>query len=155
MILTKTEFIPIRNRLKQEKQILVFTNGCFDIIHRGHIEYLNEAKKMGDFLLVAVNSDESVRKIKGNNRPINSQEDRAIVLDNLKPVDGVIIFDEETPYELIKLIVPDVLVKGGDWKVEDIIGADIVLSNGGRVESLAFVKNYSTTGLIKKITGQA
>lgn len=154
MIVTKEEFIPIRDKLKQEKQILVFTNGCFDIIHRGHIEYLNEAKKLGDFLLVAVNSDRSVKKIKGENRPINSQQDRAVVLDNLKPVDGVIIFDEETPYELIKLIVPDVLVKGGDWKVEEIVGSDIVLTHGGRVISLSFIENYSTTAIIKKITEQ-
>ncbi|MGB9697598.1 MAG: D-glycero-beta-D-manno-heptose 1-phosphate adenylyltransferase [Ignavibacteria bacterium] len=153
MIVTKEKFIPIRNKLKQEKQTLVFTNGCFDIIHRGHIEYLNEAKKLGDFLLVAVNSDRSVKKIKGDNRPINSQQDRAVVLDNLKPVDGVIIFDEETPYELIKLFLPDVLVKGGDWKVEDIVGSDIVLSHGGRVISLSFLENYSTTAIIKKITG--
>lgn len=154
MIVTKEKFVPIRDKLKQEKQILVFTNGCFDIIHRGHIEYLNEAKKLGDFLLVAVNSDRSVKKIKGENRPINPQQDRAVVLDNLKPVDGVIIFDEETPYELIKLIVPDVLVKGGDWKVEEIVGSDIVLTHGGRVISLSFIENYSTTAIIKKITEQ-
>jgi len=153
MIVTKEEFIPIRQKLKNEKQILIFTNGCFDIIHRGHIEYLNEAKKLGDFLLVAVNSDSSVKKIKGDNRPINSQQDRAVVLDNLKPVDGVIIFDEETPYELIKLIIPDVLVKGGDWEVKDIVGSDVVLSHGGRVISLSYWDNYSTTAIIKKITG--
>jgi len=153
MIVTKEEFIPIRQKLKNEKQILIFTNGCFDIIHRGHIEYLNEAKKLGDFLLVAVNSDSSVKKIKGDNRPINSQQDRAVVLDNLKPVDGVIIFEEETPYELIKLIIPDVLVKGGDWEVKDIVGSDVVLSHGGRVISLSYWDNYSTTAIIKKITG--
>jgi rfaE bifunctional protein nucleotidyltransferase chain/domain len=153
MIVTKEEFIPIRQKLKKEKRILIFTNGCFDIIHRGHIEYLNEAKKLGDFLLVAVNSDSSVKKIKGDNRPINSQQDRAVVLDNLKPVDGVIIFEEETPYELIKLIIPDVLVKGGDWEVKDIVGSDVVLSHGGRVISLSYWDNYSTTAIIKKITG--
>jgi rfaE bifunctional protein nucleotidyltransferase chain/domain len=153
MIVTKEEFIPIRQKLKNEKRILIFTNGCFDIIHRGHIEYLNEAKKLGDFLLVAVNSDSSVKKIKGDNRPINSQQDRAVVLDNLKPVDGVIIFEEETPYELIKLIIPDVLVKGGDWEVKDIVGSDVVLSHGGRVISLSYWDNYSTTAIIKKITG--
>ena len=149
--MTLEEFSGIRKRIKDEGKKLVFTNVCFDIIHRGHIEYLNQAKSLGDYLIVAINSDESVRKIKGNSRPINNEEDRMFVLENLKPVDFVIIFKEDTPYEIIKNIMPDILVKGGDWKVEDIIGSDIVNANGGKTLSLKFVKDYSTTNVIRKL----
>ncbi|MCY4644798.1 MAG: D-glycero-beta-D-manno-heptose 1-phosphate adenylyltransferase [Bacteriovoracales bacterium] len=137
--------------MNEKTQGIVFTNGCFDLIHSGHISYLKEAKSKGHYLIVGLNSDTSVKKIKGNTRPINNQSDRKFVLENLKPVDQVIIFDEETPYELIKKIKPDILVKGGDWKVEDIVGHDIVLKNGGRVESLHFVEDRSTTSIIDKI----
>jgi len=139
------------HKLKSNNSKIVFTNGVFDILHRGHVEYLNEAKAYGDILIVGLNSDTSVKIIKGSSRPINSEQDRAFVLSNLKAVDYVVIFEEDNPHNLIKLIVPDVLVKGGDWKPENIIGSDIVQNNGGRVISLQYVNNYSTTGIIKKI----
>jgi rfaE bifunctional protein nucleotidyltransferase chain/domain len=146
------ELNSIISKLRGDNKKIVFTNGVFDIIHRGHIEYLNEAKKLGDILIVGLNSDSSVKTIKGNNRPINDENDRAIVLDNLKPVNHVVIFEEDNPYELIRQIVPDILVKGGDWKPENIIGSDIVIKNGGKVISLKYVDNYSTTGIISKIS---
>ena len=138
--------------LKSQNRKIVFTNGVFDIIHRGHVEYLNEAKKLGDVLIVGLNSDSSVKQIKGDSRPVNSENDRAFVLVNLKAVDYVVIFEEDTPYILIKSIVPDVLAKGGDWKTEDIVGSDIVLDSGGKVLSLKYIENYSTTGIINKIS---
>ncbi len=147
----KEDFAEIRKNLKDEKRSVVFTNGCFDIIHRGHIEYLNEAKSLGDFLVVGLNSDSSVKKLKGSGRPVVGEIDRAFVLSSLKPVDCVIIFGEETPYELIKFVRPDFLVKGGDWKKEDIVGSDIVEGYGGKVISLKFIDSYSSTGLINKI----
>ena len=136
--------------MKSSKKTTVFTNGCFDIIHRGHISYLNEAKSKGDILIVGLNSDASVKRLKGNERPINNQKDRKFLLENLKPVDQVIIFEQDTPYELIKEISPDILVKGGDWKIEDIIGSDIVLAQGGKVETLSFIEGYSTTAIVDK-----
>ncbi len=151
MILTAEEFKTIRKKLKSENKKLVFTNGCFDILHKGHAVYLNQAKSLGDVLIVGVNSDRSVKGLKGEGRPINNENDRAYLLDNLKSVDIVIIFDEETPYELIKKIVPEFLVKGGDWKEEDIVGWDIVKANGGKVMSLQYIDNYSTTNIINKM----
>jgi D-beta-D-heptose 7-phosphate kinase/D-beta-D-heptose 1-phosphate adenosyltransferase len=145
------DFLEIRKKIKEKNQNIIFTNGCFDIIHRGHIEYLNEAKSLGDILIVGLNSDYSVRILKGEKRPVNKELDRAAVLDNIKSVDYVIIFGEETPYELIKKVIPDILVKGGDWKESEIVGADIVKNNGGVVKSLKYVKNYSTTEILKKI----
>lgn len=147
----KEDFAEIRKNLKDEKRSVVFTNGCFDIIHRGHVEYLNEAKSLGDFLVVGLNSDSSVKKLKGSGRPVVGEIDRAFVLSSLKPVDCVIIFGEETPYELIKFVRPDFLVKGGDWKKDNIVGSDIVEGYGGKVISLKFVDSYSSTGLIDKI----
>ena len=138
--------------IKSGNKKIVFTNGVFDIIHRGHVEYLNEAKALGDILIVGLNSDSSVKIIKGEDRPVNAEKDRAFVLANLKPVDYVIIFSEDNPHNLIKMIIPDVLVKGGDWKPENIIGSDIVYKNGGKVISLKYVDNYSTTSIIKKIS---
>ena len=146
------EFGSVLRGLKAEKKRIVFTNGVFDIIHRGHVEYLNEAKKLGDILIVGLNSDASVKIIKGSSRPINNERDRAYVLANVKPVDYVVIFEEDTPYNLIKQIVPDVLVKGGDWKAEDIVGSEIVLQSGGKVLSLKYINDYSTTSIINKIT---
>ncbi len=145
------DFLNIRNQLKEKGKILVFTNGCFDIIHKGHITYLKQAKKLGDYLIVGLNSDKSVKKLKGESRPVNSEEDREYVLENLKPVDAVIIFEEETPYNLINSIKPDILVKGGDWPVDKIVGSDIVLANGGKVLSLGYIDNYSTTSIIEKL----
>ena len=153
MILTSAEFKNIRSDLKKENKALVFTNGCFDILHKGHAVYLNQARSLGDVLIVGVNSDRSVKVLKGDSRPVNNENDRAFLLDNLKSVDYVIIFDEDTPYNLIKDIVPDYLVKGGDWKEEDIVGWDIVKAAGGKVMSLDYVDNYSTTNTLKKLKG--
>ncbi len=139
------------SNLKSEKKKIVFTNGVFDIIHRGHVEYLKQAKTLGDVLIVGLNSDTSTKIIKGENRPLNSEMDRALVLVNLKPVDYVVIFDEDNPLDLIKSVIPEVLVKGGDWKPENIVGADFVKENGGEVISLDYINNYSTTNIIKKI----
>ena len=139
--------------INKDKKI-VFTNGCFDILHLGHVEYLNEARALGDCLIIAINSDESVRKIKGPDRPINNERDRAKMLLSLKAVDCVQIFNEETPLEIIKLISPKVLVKGGDWKPEQIIGSEFVAKNGGITKSLIFKEGYSTSNLIKNVQGK-
>ena len=133
---------------------IVFTNGCFDILHRGHIIYLNEAKSLGDVLVVGLNSDLSVRKLKGDERPVNNQEDRKFLLENLKAVDHVVVFSQQTPLALIKKIKPEFLVKGGDWKIQNIVGHDEVLSYGGKVKSLSLLDNYSTSGLIERINNQ-
>lgn len=133
------------------KRKVVFTNGCFDILHTGHVTYLNEAKSQGDLLVVGLNSDASVKRLKGDQRPINNEDERKFILENLKAVDFVFIFHEDTPLELIHEINPDVLVKGGDWKPEQIVGSDYVLKNGGEVKSLTFVNGFSTTGTIEKI----
>ena len=130
---------------------VVFTNGCFDVLHRGHVEYLNEAKELGTKLIVGLNSDSSVKRLKGDERPINSELDRKFLLENLKSVDEVIIFNEDTPLELIKTLMPSVLVKGGDWPVEKIVGHEIVLASGGEVKSLSFKNGYSTTNTLEKI----
>ena len=139
------------NNLKSEKKKIVFTNGCFDLLHVGHIRYLSNAKKIGDFLIVGLNSDESVKILKGQNRPINQFEDRAMLLSALRSVDLVIMFGEQTPENLINKIVPDVLVKGGDYDIEDIAGYHTVIKNGGKVRTLDFYKGYSSTNYIKKI----
>jgi rfaE bifunctional protein nucleotidyltransferase chain/domain len=136
---------------KNEDKKIVFTNGCFDILHRGHVTYLNEAKKLGDVLVIGLNSDNSVRKLKGPERPINNELDRQYVLSQLRSVDFVEIFDEPTPLSLINTVKPKVLVKGGDWKIEQIVGAKEVIANGGEVLSLNFVDGYSTTSVIHKI----
>lgn len=133
---------------------IVFTNGCFDILHLGHVEYLNEARAQGDFLIVAINSDASVRELKGPDRPINNEIDRGKMLLNLKAVDCVQVFTEQTPLEIIKLIKPNVLVKGGDWMPEQIIGSEFVIANGGIVRSLMFKDGYSTSNLIKAVQGK-
>jgi len=146
------KFKDVRKKLKAENKKIVFTNGCFDILHKGHAAYLNQAKSLGDILIVGINSDSSVKKLKGNDRPINNENDRAFLIDNLKSVDYAIIFGEDTPYELIKEIVPELLVKGGDWKEEDIVGSDIVNAAGGKVMSLNYLDNYSTTNILKKIS---
>ncbi len=130
---------------------VVFTNGCFDIIHAGHVTYLEKAKSMGDVLAVGLNSDSSVRRLKGSSRPINKEQDRAKVLSALSFVDYITIFDENTPELLIRKIKPDIIVKGGDWRAEDIAGYDFVRSRSGKVVIVPFVKGYSTTALIKKI----
>ena len=130
---------------------IVFTNGCFDILHTGHVSYLNQARSLGDLLVIGLNSDASVKRLKGSSRPINSEQDRKFVIENLKAVDYVEIFEEDTPYNLIKKVSPSLLVKGGDWKVDQIVGSDLVLNNGGEVKSLKFIDGFSTTNIIEKI----
>ena len=137
-------------RMKELK--IVFTNGCFDLLHRGHIDYLSKAADLGDVLIVGVNSDSSVKQLnKGANRPIQHENDRALILSSLQFIHAITIFNEDTPLELIKAIQPDVLVKGGDWKENEIVGADVVKANGGTVAVIPFVDGYSTTNIEKKI----
>jgi D-glycero-beta-D-manno-heptose 1-phosphate adenylyltransferase len=136
---------------KQAGFKVVFTNGCFDLLHVGHVMYLEEAKALGDKLIVAVNSDASVSKLKGPHRPIKDEYNRMSILAALQSVDMVLVFDDKTPYNLIQLIQPDILVKGGDWSPDQIVGSDIVLAKGGTVHSLQFLEGYSTTALEKKI----
>jgi D-beta-D-heptose 7-phosphate kinase/D-beta-D-heptose 1-phosphate adenosyltransferase len=137
--------------LKKEGKRIVFTNGCFDILHIGHARYLYAAKALGDFLIVAVNSDSSVKGLKGPSRPVMPENERAEMIAALGCVDMAVIFDEDTPYEVIKKIVPHVLVKGGDWKEADIVGADIVKRAGGDVKSILFIEGASTTNIINRI----
>ncbi len=153
-ILSVDEAVKVRGTLKKEKKKLVFTNGVFDIIHAGHVDYLLKAREAGNILMVGLNSDASVRKIKGEFRPIVPEEQRAFVLSNLKPVDFVVIFGEETPLELIEKIVPDVLIKGADWSIDNIVGKEIVLANGGEVKTIEFVNNQSTSDIIQTILGR-
>jgi rfaE bifunctional protein nucleotidyltransferase chain/domain len=140
----------ITARLKRKGKKIVFTNGCFDIIHYGHIKYLEKCKRLGDFLVIGLNSDSSVKKIKGKNRPVTGEKERAAVLSALEFVDFVTLFRDITPEKLIKAITPDVLAKGGDWRVKDIAGGEHVKKAGGRVVSIPFVKGYSTTRIIER-----
>ncbi|NLA75424.1 MAG: D-glycero-beta-D-manno-heptose 1-phosphate adenylyltransferase [Deltaproteobacteria bacterium] len=137
--------------LKKEGKRIVFTNGCFDILHIGHARYLYEARALGDYLIVAINSDRSVRALKGPERPVVNENERTEMIAALGCVDMALIFDKETPYEVIRKIVPHVLVKGGDWKEGDIVGADIVKAAGGEVRSITFTKGSSTTDIISRI----
>jgi len=136
---------------KQEGCQLVFTNGCFDLVHRGHIDSLAKAAELGDRLIVGLNSDQSVKLLKGENRPLIDQQSRAVLLASMLMVDAVVLFDEETPYELIRSIQPDVLVKGSEYQIEEIAGSDIVLASGGRVERIDLTEGFSTSDLIQKI----
>jgi D-beta-D-heptose 7-phosphate kinase/D-beta-D-heptose 1-phosphate adenosyltransferase len=137
--------------LKAQGKRVVFTNGCFDLLHPGHMRYLYAARQMGDYLVVAVNTDRSVKIIKGANRPIQSQDERTELLAALSFVDAVLLFDEDNPLKVIQHLIPDVLVKGGDWTEDKIIGADVVKKADGVVKSLPFVAGYSTSALIEKI----
>ena len=137
---------------REKNKKIVFTNGCFDIIHPGHIDYLSQARDLGDILVLGLNTDQSVKRLnKGSNRPINDERTRAYVLAGLASVDLIVFFDEQTPYNLIKLLQPNVLVKGKDYEVEKIIGFDILKENGGEVITIPFLDGYSTSSLIKKI----
>jgi D-beta-D-heptose 7-phosphate kinase/D-beta-D-heptose 1-phosphate adenosyltransferase len=138
-------------KLKKHGKKIVFTNGCYDLLHGGHVRFLTAAKKMGDVLVLALNSDASVKRIKGPKRPVTDQDERAEVMSALESVDIVTIFDENDPYNIIKDIVPDVLVKGGDWALDKIIGADIVEAAGGKVRNVPYVKGKSTTNIIAKV----
>lgn len=141
----------VLEEIKQNDKKIVFTNGCFDILHRGHAFYLEAAANHGDILIVGVNSDSSVKRLKGEDRPINDEQSRAYLLASLRSVDYVIIFDEDTPYNLIKLVMPNILIKGGDYSIENIVGADIVTANGGYVKTIDFVEGFSTTNTIEKM----
>lgn len=143
--------ISLRQSWKKENNKVVFTNGCFDIIHLGHVDYLERAKELGDHLIVAINTDASVRKLKGETRPINNEYARARIIASLAFVSAVILFSDDTPIKLISTIVPDVLVKGKDYKVEEIVGARVVQSNGGEVITLDFIDGYSTSDLVRRI----
>jgi rfaE bifunctional protein nucleotidyltransferase chain/domain len=146
-----SELKAIRSMLKAEGKKVVFTNGVFDLIHSGHVDYLSKAKKLGDVLIVGLNSDNSVKRIKGDKRPILKQKERAFILSNLKPVDFVLLFDEDTPEKLISEIIPDILVKGADWAVEKIVGREVVEKNGGKVMNIEFVNDQSTSKIIDLI----
>lgn len=149
-VLTSVDLNDCVGSYRSQNKKIVFTNGCFDLLHIGHVTYLEEARKLGDVLIVGINTDASVKKLKGPTRPIQNENDRSRILAALKAVDHTILFDEETPLNLIKAIKPDVLVKGGDWKIEQIVGSDFVLRNGGQVLSLNFVDGKSTTAIIEK-----
>ena len=140
------------DQLKAEGKKVVFTNGCFDILHPGHARYLWAARQLGDYLVVAVNSDRSVKVIKAKERPIVPEQERAEMLAALEFVDGVVIFDDDTPLRVIEHLLPDVLVKGGDWQQDRIVGSDVVRKAGGEVKSIPFVPGYSTTLIIKRIS---
>jgi D-beta-D-heptose 7-phosphate kinase/D-beta-D-heptose 1-phosphate adenosyltransferase len=132
---------------------IVFTNGCFDILHAGHVNYLSDAKREGDRLIVAINTDKSVRRLKGEGRPINPSDRRLTMLAGLASVDWVVCFDEDTPEDLLRLLKPDVLVKGGDYEIDQVVGADIVRSAGGEVKVLSLIEDCSTSALVEKIRG--
>ncbi|MEL7145801.1 MAG: D-glycero-beta-D-manno-heptose 1-phosphate adenylyltransferase [Bacteroidota bacterium] len=136
---------------KQQGNRIVFTNGCFDIVHLGHIDYLQKSRNLGDKMIVGVNSDASVRRLKGDTRPVVDEYARQRMMASFEFVDAVVLFDENTPLQLIQNILPDILVKGNDYTIENIVGSDIVLANGGKVETIELVPNYSTTNLIKLI----
>ncbi len=152
----------ILNRKKLENQLavwrfkdkkIVFTNGCFDLLHLGHIDYLSKAKDQGDVLIVGVNTDASVQRLKGAGRPVTDEISRSMIMASLQFVSAVVLFDEDTPYDLIQQVQPDVLVKGSDYKPEDIVGYDVVKAKGGEIVTIDFLEGYSTTGIFNKIAG--
>lgn len=153
-IVTKDSLKDLLHEWNSQKKQIVFTNGCFDILHRGHVEYLCHSKDLGDKLILGLNSDASVKRLgKSPERPINSEDTRALILAGLECVDAIILFNEDTPYELIDFVQPDVLVKGNDYKAEDIVGFDIVNAKGGKVVTIQLVDGFSTTKLIEKLKG--
>jgi len=135
----------------QNGEKIAFTNGCFDLVHRGHIDYLSKAKDLGTKLILGLNTDASVQRLKGPQRPVVDEQSRAILMAALQFIDLVVFFDEDTPYELIKALQPDILVKGSDYKAEDIVGYDILMAKGGKVETIDFVEGFSTTSIVEKI----
>jgi D-beta-D-heptose 7-phosphate kinase/D-beta-D-heptose 1-phosphate adenosyltransferase len=141
----------VRHDLKRQGRKIVFTNGCFDVLHFGHVHYLLQAKELGDILVIGLNSDDSVRRLKGPTRPVNGEKERAFVLAALACVDYVVVFDEDTPKELIETVRPDVLVKGGDYTLDNIVGADFVTQNGGTVTTIPFVEGFSSTRIIEQL----
>ena len=153
-VFLQAELVTLRLEWKRNQKKVVFTNGVFDILHRGHVEYLSSARDLGDLLIVGVNSDESVKRIKGPLRPIVPEEDRAFIISQLVCVDAVCLFDEDTPLNLISAVVPDVLVKGADYTLENIVGRDVVEKAGGKVQTLKFVPNRSTTNIVDTIVSR-
>ena len=145
------QLLPLLSKARKSGKKIVFTNGCFDLLHVGHIRYLRQAKSLGDLLVIGLNADASVRRLKGPRRPVTRQAERAEVLSALECVDHLVLFSEDTPEKLIRLVCPDFLVKGGDWKKKDIVGAGFIESQGGKVRSLPYIEGFSTTGLLKKI----
>jgi rfaE bifunctional protein nucleotidyltransferase chain/domain len=150
-ILSEDNLNILINEWREKNQKIVFTNGCFDLLHLGHIDYLAKSKDLGDKLIIGVNTDDSVRRLKGVYRPLQDENSRLHILAALEFVDAVILFNEDTPYELIKKIQPDVLVKGADYKIEDIVGYDIVTSCGGSVKTIEYLEGYSTTSIEQRI----
>jgi len=150
-ILSRTEAAAFARKLREAGKTLVFTNGCFDVLHAGHAYLLNEARKQGDALMLALNSDQSVRRLKGESRPVNKEEDRALLLASLQAVDAVVIFEEDTPEELISVIRPDVLVKGGDYNKEEVVGARLLESYGGKVMIVPLKPGYSSSKTIENL----
>lgn len=153
-VIQRAELSSIRSGFRDANKTVVFTNGVFDILHRGHVEYLSKARNLGDVLIVGMNTDASVRRIKGEKRPIVPEQDRAFILSHINCVDFVCLFPEDTPGVLISELVPDVLVKGADWNPDEIVGRDTVEKSGGRVVTIEFVPDRSTTGIIKRILDQ-
>ncbi len=155
-ILPREKLAGILDKEREAGRKIVFTNGCFDILHRGHIEYLANASDLGDVFVIGLNSDGSVRRIKGGNRPAVDEESRALTLAACEFVDYLVLFSEDTPYELLQMLLPDILVKGGDYtNMEDIIGYDIVLERGGKVLTMPFVEGFSTSAIYDRILGSA
>lgn len=153
-LIGKDAFFPKLSLLNFHNKKIVFTNGVFDILHTGHVDYLSKARDLGHFLVVGLNTDASVKRLnKGPERPINNEHARATVLGALECVDAIILFDEDTPYELIKFIQPDILVKGSDYAVDKIVGYDVVMAKGGEVKTIQLSEGFSTTNIIKKIVG--
>ena len=150
-IKTKEEMKKLVEKIKQKRKKIVFTNGCFDILHQGHVRYLYEASKNGDYLIVGLNSDRSIKTIKGKNRPLISEEARSELIAALCFVDGIVIFNEETPFELISYLVPHILVKGSDWNENNIIGSDLIKQTGGKVIRISFIPGVSTSKIIQRI----
>lgn len=149
-LVTQSQLDSVLSVWRFKNQKIVFTNGCFDVLHRGHVEYLAQAAQLGTKLIIGLNTDTSVSRIKGPNRPINDQNSRAMVLGSLFFVDAIVFFDDDTPLNLIKQVMPNFLVKGADYKIEDIVGYNEVTSNGGQVVTISFVDGFSSTSIIKK-----
>lgn len=152
-VLDLPALLPVLRERRDRGARIVFTNGCFDLLHPGHVTYLEAARALGDLLVVGLNSDGSVRRLKGAGRPILSQAERATVLAGLRSVDFVVVFEEDTPLSVIEAIVPHLLVKGGDWPLEAVVGREIVESAGGRAITIPFVEGHSTTGIVERILG--
>ena len=150
-LVSRRALLELRKRFRRQGRTVVFTNGTFDIIHRGHVEYLTKARALGDVLIVGLNTDASIRRIKGESRPVNPNRDRAAVLAGLAAVDYVCFFGDDTPERLIRSLVPDVLVKGADWKAGEIVGSDVVRAHGGVVRRIRLTPGRSTTGVIGRI----